>query len=87
MIGPGIPGPKGQKGEKGSQYYSEEKMRTMMLTTLQVYVDTKPTKMTNLEESKYRTVCMVGNTIYIFILVIAEPFGILLVQMMCPESE
>ncbi|KAK3876831.1 hypothetical protein Pcinc_018405 [Petrolisthes cinctipes] len=50
LIGPGIPGPSGTKGDKGSRFYSEEQMRTMMLTTLQVYVDTKPTKMTNLEE-------------------------------------
>lgn len=51
--GHGLPGPKGVPGEKGSQFYSQEEVRTMVLSTLKVYVDTNPTERTNLEDREY----------------------------------
>ncbi|KAK8748532.1 hypothetical protein OTU49_015841, partial [Cherax quadricarinatus] len=50
LTGRGRPGPKGFQGEKGSQFYSPEEVRTMILTTLQVFVDTNPTHMSDIKE-------------------------------------
>lgn len=49
-----MPGPKGVPGEKGGQFYSQEEVRTLVLSTLKVYVDTNPTERTNLENREYR---------------------------------
>ncbi|XP_042238508.1 collagen alpha-1(XI) chain-like isoform X2 [Homarus americanus] len=52
-IGPkghGLPGLKGDQGDKGNQFYSPEEVRTMVLTSIQGFVNTNPTHMTSLRE-------------------------------------
>lgn len=48
-----MPGPKGDQGEKGSQYYSQEELRALVLTTLKVEMHTNQTARTNLKDREY----------------------------------